>query len=202
MRGRQAGTASTTERYPNAAGRQTEESGFATQDKAKTRLAEVYQERTHNPHDQRRAERIQKYGPMQSHEYLTEWRASQRHLSPAPVRHLDSLIEHHLLPAFASRRVGTFDFEVVDAFIVTMERNGVGLATQSNAFDKLWAVLLDAHRLCLYDENPLEGVVAPRYDPERAVIPSPDQLRDLRVAGDEVLQLVADLMSGCGLHRC
>ncbi|MFE2108886.1 hypothetical protein ACFXAF_23905 [Kitasatospora sp. NPDC059463] len=29
-------------RYRNAAGRQTEESGFATQDKAKARLIEVY----------------------------------------------------------------------------------------------------------------------------------------------------------------
>ncbi|MFH8381559.1 hypothetical protein ACH4E7_11520 [Kitasatospora sp. NPDC018058] len=47
-------------RYRNAAGRQTEESGFATQDKAKTRLAEVYHARKNSPQSQRKAERIQK----------------------------------------------------------------------------------------------------------------------------------------------
>ncbi|MFJ2576880.1 hypothetical protein [Kitasatospora aureofaciens] len=49
-------------RHRNAAGKQTEESGFATQDKAKARLAEVYQARKNSPQSQRRAERIQKYG--------------------------------------------------------------------------------------------------------------------------------------------
>ncbi|ROR46376.1 hypothetical protein [Kitasatospora cineracea] len=52
-----------TIRYRNAAGRQTEESGFANQDKAKARLAEVYQERKYHPRHQRKAERIQKYAP-------------------------------------------------------------------------------------------------------------------------------------------
>ncbi|WP_329025910.1 hypothetical protein [Streptomyces sp. NBC_00690] len=69
--------------------------------------------------------------------------------------------------------MGTFDHKVVDGFIRTMERNGAGLATQANAFDKLKAILLDAHRLGIYDESPLEGVRPPQYDPRRAVIPSP-----------------------------
>ncbi|WP_257137443.1 hypothetical protein [Streptomyces sp. st115] len=42
-----------------------------------------------------------------------------------------------------------------------MERNGIGLATQSNAFDKLESILLDAHRQGLYDDNPLDGVKPP-----------------------------------------
>ncbi|MFD0351084.1 hypothetical protein ACFQ0M_43785 [Kitasatospora aburaviensis] len=49
-------------RYRNAAGRRTEESGFATQDKAKARLAEVYHARKNSPQNQRKAERLQKYG--------------------------------------------------------------------------------------------------------------------------------------------
>ncbi|MFD8483826.1 transposase [Kitasatospora sp. NPDC059673] len=82
---------------------------------------------------QRKAERIQKYGPMQFEPYVEEWKAGQRHLGAASLRHLNSLLEHHLYPAFRSRRMGTFDHKVVEAFIQTMERNGVGLATQSNA---------------------------------------------------------------------
>ncbi|MFJ9742051.1 hypothetical protein [Streptomyces sp. NPDC101166] len=46
----------------------------------------------------------------------------------------------------------------------------MGQATQSNAFDKLRAVLFDAHRLGLYSDNPLDGVKPPQYDPARAVI--------------------------------
>ncbi|WP_369184552.1 tyrosine-type recombinase/integrase [Streptomyces sp. Y1] len=188
-------------RYRNAAGKQTEESGFATQDKAKARLAEVYQARKNSPQSQRKAERIQKYGSMQFHEYVEEWKAGQRHLSPQSLRHLDSLLDHHLSPVFRSRRMGTFDHKVVDAFIQTMERNGVGLATQSNAFDKLKSILLDAHRLGLYDASPLDGVAPPQYDPKRAVIPSRTQLQGIRMAGDDTFRLIADLMSGCGLRN-
>ena len=50
--------------------------------------------------------------------------------------------------------MNTFDHKVVDGFIRSMERNGVGLATQSNAYDKLKAILLDAHRLGLYSDIP------------------------------------------------
>ncbi|MFF2658170.1 hypothetical protein ACFVUH_12480 [Kitasatospora sp. NPDC058032] len=159
-------------RYRNAAGRQTEESCFATQDKAKSRLAEVYQARKNNPQSQHKAARVQQCSPMQFHEYVAEWKAGQRDLSPSSLRHLDSLLVHHLYPAFRSRRMGTFDHKVVEAVIQTLARNGVGLATQSNAFDKLKSILLDAHRLGLYDDSPLDGVKPPQYDPKRAVIPS------------------------------
>ncbi|MFD7904372.1 tyrosine-type recombinase/integrase [Kitasatospora sp. NPDC059747] len=188
-------------RYRNAASRQIEESGFTTQDKAKARLIEVYQAKKNTPQSQRKAERIQKYGSMRFGDYVAEWRRSQRHLTPGSVRHLDSLLDNHLYPAFHSRRMATFDHKVVDAFIQTMERNGVGLGTQSNAFDKLKTILLDAHRLGLYDENPLDGVKPPQYDAKRVVIPSLEQLQEIRTAGDDTFLLIADLMSGCGLRN-
>ncbi|WP_405790923.1 hypothetical protein [Streptomyces sp. NBC_01367] len=98
--------------------------------------------------------------------------------------------------------MSTFDHhKVVDGFIRTMERNGAGRATQSNAFDKVKSVLLDAYRLGIYTENPLLGVKPPQYDPDRAVIPSPAQLRDIRTAGDDRFLLIADLMSGCGMRN-
>ncbi|MEV7032867.1 tyrosine-type recombinase/integrase [Streptomyces sp. NPDC093272] len=188
-------------RYRSAAGKQTEESGFGTQDKAITRLTEVYNEKKAAPQSQSKAERIQKYGRVRFEEYVEEWKAGQRHLAASSVRHLDSLLEHHLYPALGSRRMNSFDHKVVDGFIRTMERNGVGLATQSNAFDKLRAVLIDGHRLGLFTDNPLDGVKPPQYDPARAVIPSLEQLRAIRTAGDDAFMLVVDLMSGCGLRN-
>ncbi|TQF07090.1 tyrosine-type recombinase/integrase [Kitasatospora acidiphila] len=188
-------------RYRNAAGRQTEEGGFSDQTKAKTRLAEIYHARKNAPQSQRKAERIQKYGSMQFAEYVADWKKGQRHLNPSSLAHLDSLLTNHLLPEFASRRMGTFDHKVVEAFIQTMERSGTGLATQANAFEKLKAVLLDAHRLGLYEDSPLQGVKPPQYDPKRAAIPSVDQVKQLRTAGSDAFRVVADLMSGCGLRN-
>ncbi len=188
-------------RYRNAAGRQTLESGFTTRDKAISRLTEVYYAKKNGPQSQRKAERVQKYGSMQFGDYVAEWKAGQRDLGESSIRHLDSLLEHHLFPALRSRRMGTFDHKVVDGFLQAMERNGAGLATQSNAYDKLKSILLDAHRLGIYDENPLEGVKPPQYDPARAVIPSPSQLRDIRAAGDDIFLLITDLMSGCGMRN-
>ncbi|WP_372404711.1 hypothetical protein [Streptomyces luteireticuli] len=153
-------------------GKQVEESGFTTQDKAIERLTEIYKEKKAAPRNQARAERVAKYGAMRFGEYAAEWKAGQRDLAPSSLRHLDSLLEHHVFPALESRRMNTFDHKVVDGFIRTMERSGAGLATQANAFDKLKSILLDAHRLGLFDENPLEGVKPPQYDPKRAVIPS------------------------------
>jgi integrase len=187
-------------RYRSTTGKQVEESGIATQAMAVKRLSDVYNAKREAPRNQVKAERVAKYGSMQFGEYAAEWKAGQRDLGPASLRHLDSLLEHHLLPALAHRRMSTFDHKVVDGFIRTMERNGAGLATQSNAFDKLKAILLDAHRLGIFDENPLEGVKPPQYDPKRAVIPSGSQLQEMRMAGDDTFLLFADLMSGCGMR--
>ncbi|MGW0137402.1 tyrosine-type recombinase/integrase [Streptomyces calvus] len=188
-------------RYRSAAGKQVEESGFATQDDAIGRLTDVYKAKKAAPRGQAKAERLARYGAMRFSEYATEWKAGQRDLGPASVRHLDSLLEHHMLPLLGSRRMSTFDSRVVEGFIRSMERAGVGLATQANAFDKLKAILLDAHRLGLFDDHPLTGVKPPQYDPKRAVIPSPEQLRQIREAGDDRFRLITDLMSGCGMRN-
>jgi integrase len=188
-------------RYRNSAGKQTVESGFPTQDKAISRLMEVYAQRKEAPRSQGKAERIQKYGSMRFEEYAAEWKVGQRDLAPASMRHIDSLLEHHILPVLGSRRMNSFDHKVVDGFIRAMERSATGLAAQSNAYDKLKAILLDACRLGIFDENPLEGVKPPQYSPERAVIPSVAQLREIRTAGSDFFLLIADLMSGCGMRN-
>ncbi|MGW2209737.1 hypothetical protein [Streptomyces sp. NPDC001781] len=129
-----------------------------------------------------------------------EWKAGRRYLADASVRHLNSLLEHHLNPALGSRRTNSFDHKVVDHFIRTMERLKTGMATQANAFDELRAIVLDAHRLGIYTDNPLLGVKPPQYGPARAVVPSTEQRGAIRTAGDGAFLLVVDLMSGCGLR--
>ncbi|MGW6914183.1 tyrosine-type recombinase/integrase [Kitasatospora sp. NPDC054939] len=120
-------------RYRNASGQQTEESGFANQDLAKARLAEVYHARKNSPMSLHKAERIRKYGSMQFSAYAAEWLRGRRHQSPTSLRNTDSILRNHLLPALGSRRMTTFDHKVVEAVITDMERNGTGLAAQKNA---------------------------------------------------------------------
>ncbi|MFF1498260.1 site-specific integrase [Streptomyces sp. NPDC058304] len=98
-----------TIRYRSAAGKQTEEAGFSTQDKAIDRLTTVYQEKKAAPRNQGKAERIQKYGAMQFREYTAEWKAGQRDLAESSLRTLESLLENHILPTLGSRRMSTFD---------------------------------------------------------------------------------------------
>ncbi|MEU0103015.1 tyrosine-type recombinase/integrase [Streptomyces sp. NPDC006267] len=97
--------------------------------------------------------------------------------------------------------MNSFDHKVVDEFVRKMEETGVGSATQSNAFDKLATILLDAHNLGIFEHNPVRGARAPHYTPSRAVIPTPDQLAALRVSGDDTFRLFVDLMSGCGMRN-
>ncbi|MFF4267048.1 hypothetical protein [Streptomyces virginiae] len=131
------------------------------------RLLETHNQKVATLANQAKAERLAGYGQMRFEEYAAEWKQGQHHLAPASVDHLDSLLQNHLFPAFASRLMNTFDHKVVDGFIRTTERNTVGLATQSNALDKLKAIMLDAHRLGLFEEGPLLGGQAPVYDPKR-----------------------------------
>ncbi|MGJ3558551.1 hypothetical protein ACR6C2_04675 [Streptomyces sp. INA 01156] len=70
-------------RYRSVAGKQVEESGFATQGKTVARLTEVYNARKTAPRGQARVERIARYGAMRFEEYAREWKAWQRH--PAGV---------------------------------------------------------------------------------------------------------------------
>lgn len=188
-------------RFRSPSGRQIQESGFATQEKAIGRLAEIYDMKRRKPHSQAKAERIERFGRMQFGEYVAEWRAGQRHLAASSARQLDSLLEHHLLPSLRSRRMNSFDHKVVEDFVRNMESAGVGVATQSNAFDKLTSILLDAHRLGLFDESPLVGVQPPQYTPDRSTIPTPGQLAAIRSSGDDTFQLLVGLMSGCGMRN-
>ncbi|APU44815.1 site-specific integrase [Streptomyces sp. TN58] len=188
-------------RFRGTSGRQIQESGFETQEKAIGRLTEIYDTKRRRPHSQAKHERIEKFGRMSFGEYVAEWRAGQRRLAESSARHLDSLLENHLLPALRSRRMDSFDHKVVEGFVRNMETSCVGAATQSNAFDKLASILHDAHRLGIFDENPLRGVNPPQYTPSPSVIPTPGQLAAIRSGGDDSFQLLVGLMSGCGLRN-
>ncbi|OKJ95206.1 hypothetical protein AMK26_32115 [Streptomyces sp. CB03234] len=76
-------------RYRDAAGKQVEESGFATQDEAIQRLTDVYNAKKAAPRGRAKAERVAKYGAMRFGEYAAEWKAGQRDLAPASMRHAD-----------------------------------------------------------------------------------------------------------------
>lgn len=189
-----------TIRFRNAAGRQTEESGYRTQQAAVDRLTELYHQKRSTP--QAAAQEARELGQKSFKSYTEEYISKRRDWGES--RHIGarSSLNKHIYPELQSRRIETVTPTVVERFVETMERNGVGLAAQDQAFVVLKTILLSAHRKGAIQRHPLSGVVPPQYDPKRAVVPSHDAIQLIKdQSPDPRFRLVADLMSGMGLRN-
>lgn len=186
-------------RYRDAAGRQREETGYATQQAALDRLTKVYEEKRTTPRTQ--ADLKREIGKQRFGNYASTWLTRQRHYVPSSVRSVTQVLNGQILPVLESRRMNTFTATVVDDFIMSMEERSVGPAAQQNAFDTLKKILLDARRRGGITEDPFEGVVPPEYIPRKITIPTLDEIHALKAVSSDGLRLVIDLMSGCGLRN-
>lgn len=186
-------------RYRDAAGRQREETGYATQQSALDRLTKVYEEKRTTPRAQ--ADLKREIGKQRFRHYASTWLTWQRHYAPGSVRSVTQVLNGQILPVLESRRMNTFTATVVDDFIMSMEERSVGLAAQQNAFDTLKKILLDARRRGGITEDPFEGVIPPEYIPRKITIPTLDEIHALKAVSSDGLRLVIDLMSGCGLRN-
>ncbi|MFC9546976.1 tyrosine-type recombinase/integrase [Streptomyces sp. NPDC056956] len=186
-------------RYRDAAGRQREETGYATQQAALDRLTKVYEEKRTTPRTQ--ADLKREIGKQRFGNYASTWLTRQRHYVPGSVRSVTQVLNGQILPVLESRRMNTFTATVVDDFIMSMEERSVGPAAQQNAFDTLKKILLDARRRGGITEDPFEGVVPPEYIPRKITIPTLDEIHALKAVSSDGLRLVIDLMSGCGLRN-
>ncbi|GAB2325329.1 tyrosine-type recombinase/integrase [Streptomyces variabilis] len=186
-------------RYRDAAGRQREETGYATQQSALDRLTKVYEEKRTTPRAQ--ADLKREIGKQRFGNYASMWLTRQRHYAPGSVRSVTQVLNGQILPVLESRRMNTFTATVVDDFIMSMEERSIGPAAQQNAFDTLKKILLDARRRGGITEDPFEGVVPPEYIPRKITIPTLDEIHALKAVSSDGLRLVIDLMSGCGLRN-
>ncbi|MFC9881379.1 tyrosine-type recombinase/integrase [Streptomyces libani] len=187
-------------RYRDAGGRQREETGFRTQDAAKERLLDLHARRANTPAS--KAELIRHYGQMRFEKFVGDYMERQRRLSYGTTYEYAHLTRNHLIPELGSRRVETFTPMVVEKFLTTMERLGTPDPTQFKVYVLLKTLLLDAHRKGAIDSHPLEGVDAPRYEAERAVVPTKEQIFGIKTAANnERFSLFIDMMAGCGLRN-
>ncbi|MFC6067062.1 tyrosine-type recombinase/integrase [Streptomyces ochraceiscleroticus] len=187
-------------RYRDAGGRQREETGFRTQDAAKERLLALHARRANTPAS--KAELIRHYGQMRFEEFVDDYMGRQRRLSHGTTYDYEHLARNHLIPELGSRRVETFTPMVVEKFLTTMERLGTPDPTQFKVYVLLKTLLLDAHRKGAIDEHPLQGVDAPRYEAERAVVPTKEQIIGIKSAADnDRFSMFIDMMAGCGLRN-
>ncbi|MBO8184221.1 tyrosine-type recombinase/integrase [Streptomyces spirodelae] len=187
-----------TIRFRDAAGRQREETGLSTQEAALDRLTKLYEEKRSTPRHQ--ADLKRELGKQRFGDYASSWLTRQRHYAESSTRTVNGLLDRQVLPVVGSRRMETFISAVVEDFIMAMEEEKVGLATQQNAFDTLKKILLDAKRKGAIPCNPVEGVIPPEYIPRRVTIPTLEEVLALKDAASEALVVLIDLMSGCG-HR-
>ncbi|MFE1197212.1 tyrosine-type recombinase/integrase [Streptomyces olivaceoviridis] len=187
-------------RFRNAAGRQTEEGGYRTQQAAIDRLIEIHHQKRSTP--KAAAQEAHELGQKQFKAYAENYVTKRRDWSESRRAGARSSLNKHIYPELQSRRIETFTSSVVERFIETMERNGVGLAAQDQAFVVLKTILLSAHRRGAISRHPLTGVVPPQYSAERAVVPDHDTIQLIKKQSpDPRFRLVADLMSGMGLRN-
>ncbi|MEU2227007.1 site-specific integrase [Streptomyces sp. NPDC018347] len=187
-------------RFRNAAGRQTEEGGYRTQQAAINRLTEIHHQKRSTP--KAAAQEAHELGQKQFKAYAEDYITKRRDWSESRRAGARSSLNKHIYPELQSRRIDTFTSSVVERFIETMERNEVGLAAQDQAFVVLKTILLSAHRRGAISCHPLTGVVPPQYSAERAVVPDYDTIQLIKKQSpDPRFRLVADLMSGMGLRN-
>ncbi|MEU6357347.1 tyrosine-type recombinase/integrase [Streptomyces sp. NPDC047072] len=187
-------------RYRDAIGRQREEAGYATQDKAKDRLNEIYQAKkgalkTGNTEAQEIAD-------MRFEDYAARYISNRkRGLESNTIEHYELGLKAHINPHVGSRRVGTFTPGVIEDWLNGMELNKVGLASQKNAFLVLKLVIDAARHRGAIALDPFLDIARPNYVPNEVIIPTFEELNAIRDAADgDDLRLVIELMSGCG-HR-
>lgn len=188
-----------TIRFRDAAGSQREEQGYTTQTAAIERLTEKYKEKRNT--SPQKAEIKREISQKRFGEYAGEWLVRQRHYAPGSIRTVKGSLNSQILPVLQSRRMGTFTSRVVEDFIQSMEESGVGLGAQQNAFDTLKRILRDARNKAGYTDDPFAGVIPPAYTPQRIIIPTLDEIHALKSVGDRAVNLVIDLMCGCGLRN-
>ncbi|MEK8145088.1 hypothetical protein NKH18_37715 [Streptomyces sp. M10(2022)] len=128
-----------TIRFRNTRGRQSEKSGFPTQDAAVERLTALYTARKTTPRSV--AEQQETLGEMTFEEYAKAWFARKRGLTGSTKAATESRMRTHAYPEIGSRKMHTFDSFVVEHFITAMERSNVGAATQAQVFLRVKGIL-------------------------------------------------------------
>ncbi|WP_326777086.1 tyrosine-type recombinase/integrase [Streptomyces sp. NBC_01445] len=188
-------------RYRDAFGKQREESGYATQDKATARLTEIYQAKKGaakaGPSD---GERI----ALQTLEdFASNWiRHRARGLTDNSVESYERALTVHIFPRLGSRKIGTFTADTVDDFVADMALDGIGSAAQMTAYKVLRLAINSARLRGALGLDPFMDATPPDYRRKDILIPSLEELNLIRQhAHDEDLRLVVEMMSSCGLRN-
>ncbi|MFE2941110.1 tyrosine-type recombinase/integrase [Streptomyces sp. NPDC059255] len=83
--------------------------------------------------------------------------------------------------------------------MIDLEREKVSDSIQYRSFQTLRSALKAAERQGATICNAMDGVIQPKYSPERVVVPSLEEIRLARESDDEI-RLLVDVMSGCSLR--
>ncbi|OON72153.1 hypothetical protein [Streptomyces tsukubensis] len=136
---------------------------------------------------------------MRFENFVGDYMGRQRQLSYSTVYEYEHLARNHLIPELGTRRVETFNPSVVENFLMTTDRLGTPDPTQFKVYVLLKTLLLDAHRKGAIEGHPLEDVDAPRYEAERAVVPTKDQVIAIKAAAaNDRFSMFIDMIVGCG----
>ncbi|MFZ3572326.1 tyrosine-type recombinase/integrase [Streptomyces sp. BH097] len=188
-------------RYRDAAGKQREEAGYATQDKATTRLTELYQakkgSRKAGPSDG------EKIAVQTLEDFASNWMSHRaRGLKDSSIESYERALSVHIVPRLGSRKMATFTATTVDDFVSDMMLDGVGSAAQMTAYKVLRLVINSARHRGAVALDPFLDATPPDYQRKDILIPTLEELNLIRQhAYDDDLRLVVEMMSGSGLRN-
>jgi integrase len=130
-------------------------------------------------------------------EYAASWIGLQR-WRPATIEQRRSMLDHHVLPAFGARPLGSVRTSDVQAFAVRLgERLSPG--TTANVLSLLGSIYRAARVDGLVTSNPVEGVRRVPYSPT-VTIPDREAIDALAAATPDRLRVAVTLAAGVGLR--
>ena len=112
-------------------------------------------------------------------EVADAWRASWIGLEPKTRAGYESILTHHLLPEFGSKRLASITPEAIERHVADLSREGAAPGTVRGIHAALRASLNTAVRLRMIPMNPAVGVKLPRAVKRDMVVLTPEEVTAL-----------------------
>jgi integrase len=123
--------------------------------------------------------------------YTTRWRDSLAHLRPGTLNNVDSFLQCHIFPAFATWQMGRIEPADVRAFVAELVDKELAPTTISGIYRVLARILSTAETDGVIPRTPCRGIKLPRQTTTlEPCFLSPDEVRRLAEAIEDRYQVL------------
>lgn len=112
-------------------------------------------------------------------EWAARWIATKLNVKPSTYADYESLLNTHLLPHFGQHPIAAIDRGAVQAWVVSLERNGLGTGTVRNAYGLLRQIMASAVDADAIRKSPCVRIDLPRIRRDEMRFASYDEVARL-----------------------